>query len=157
MVLIHHDAVLLLCGEGELRSQIEDLICAEKLTGRAILLGYVHDVWGLMKRADLFISLSHYEGLPNAILEAIACDCPLILSDISSHRALLNEGEAVFVDPGQTSVLRRPSPSALKIRRKRGKGRKAKADISTFSTENVTDQYQRIYIQILSAKDLKGH
>jgi glycosyltransferase involved in cell wall biosynthesis len=158
MVLAHRDAVLLLCGEGELRSQIEGVICAENLTGRAILLGYVNDLWGLMKRADLFISVSHYEGLPNTVLEAIACDCPLLLSDISSHRAFLNEEEAFFADPARTSDVADAISACLENPEKaRQRSRKAKADISSFSVEKVTDQFQNFYEQILSRKKPRGY
>ncbi len=43
-----------------------------------------------MQMADYVISASQAEGLPNAILEAMACGCPAVLSDIAPHAQLLN-------------------------------------------------------------------
>ena len=151
MVEAQQDVVLLICGEGELQSKIKDLILEEHLTGRVILLGYVNNVWELMKRADLFISLSNYEGLPNTVLEAIACDCPLILSDIPSHRDFLNDEKALFVDQGRVSDIAAAILSCLEDpARARQRAQKARADISSFSSASVAEQYQNIYSRILS-------
>jgi glycosyltransferase involved in cell wall biosynthesis len=51
-----------------------------------------------MKRADVFVSLSKYEGNPNAVLEAMACRCPVVLSDIPAHREICDLRSAAFAD-----------------------------------------------------------
>jgi len=151
LVEAQQDVVLLICGEGELKPQIENLIHEENLTGRVILLGYVNNVWELMKRADLFISLSKYEGVPNAVLEAIACHCPLILSDIPSHRDFLNDEKALFVDQGRVSDIASAILTCLEDpKRARQRAQKARADISSFSGAIIAEQYQSIYSRILS-------
>ena len=158
MIASRRNLVLLVCGEGQLQSQIEELIREENLAGRVILPGYVNNIWGLMKRADLFISLSRYEGLPNAVLEAIACGCPLILSDIPSHRAFLSEEKAFFVDPARASNVAYAISVCLDDpERARQRAQKARTNISTFSAEYIADQYQKIYIQILADKNLSGY
>jgi glycosyltransferase involved in cell wall biosynthesis len=52
-----------------------------------------------MKKASVFVSLSAYEGCPNAVMEAVACGCSIVLSDIAAHREILDESCARFVDP----------------------------------------------------------
>ncbi len=54
-------------------------------------------VWALMKKASVFVSLSAYEGCPNTVMEAMACGCPIIVSDIPEHREILDEQSALFV------------------------------------------------------------
>ncbi|GAA5521911.1 glycosyltransferase family 4 protein [Aliifodinibius salicampi] len=46
-----------------------------------------------VRKSDVFISASLYEGLPIAVLEAMATSTPMILSDIPSHKEILSKGE----------------------------------------------------------------
>ena len=52
--------------------------------------GHVNDVARYLQAADFFVSASRSEGMPSAVLEAIACGLPLVLSDIEPHRELLD-------------------------------------------------------------------
>ena len=60
------------------------------------VLGYVSDdeKWRWFADADVFASLSAYEGLPVATLEALSFGCPVVLSDIPAHRAVIEEYDA---------------------------------------------------------------
>jgi glycosyltransferase involved in cell wall biosynthesis len=91
----------ILCGEGPQRSELEALTRDLGLEADIHFTGYLSPalVWALMKRASVFVSLSAFEGCPNAVMEAMACGCPLVLSDIPAHRALLGSDTALFVNP----------------------------------------------------------
>ncbi len=144
------DAVLLLCGEGELKPKIEEMVREKDLAARVFFLGYVQNVWEFMKRADLFISVSYYEGRPNVVLEAIACGCPLILSDIPAHRDFLLDGDALFVNPRDASALAGAIVKALEDpEMSRKMAVKAKKEVSSYSVSNTTDQYEDIYQTVL--------
>lgn len=78
------DAVFL--GDGPLRCELERSRDALEYKARIHILGYSTEVWGWLKRASLYVSLSRFEGSPNTALEAIACGCPVVLSDIEAHR-----------------------------------------------------------------------
>lgn len=151
MVLAHRDAILLLCGEGVLRSRIEDMIREENLASKVLLPGYVQNIFGLMKRADLVISISSYEGYPNAVLEAMACGCPLILSDIPAHRAFLSEEWASFVDPHSVTDIARTILDCLgNPENARRMALSASSGMLSHSPAAVVDQYEKIYYSILS-------
>ena len=98
-VMSRTPAAALLCGEGRTHAEIQALVRQLGLEDRIFLPGYVRDVWGWLKGADVFVSLSTIEGCPNTVLEAMACKCPLVVSDIPAHRQLLSDRHAVFVDP----------------------------------------------------------
>jgi glycosyltransferase involved in cell wall biosynthesis len=92
-------ACALVCGEGELHAEAIRRLRERGLGNRLLAPGFVGDVWSWMKRARVFVSVSHYEGMPNAVMEAMACGCPLVLSDIPMHREIVEPGAALFVDP----------------------------------------------------------
>lgn len=79
---------------------VNRLISANNLSSNVHLLGYVHDdeLPVLYNLADLFVYPSLYEGFGLPILEAQACGCPVITSDISSMPEVAGEG-AILVDP----------------------------------------------------------
>lgn len=88
-----------LCGDGDLRRETASLLASLNAAERVKLIGYVDPVWDWLKRADVFVSVSVFEGQPNAVLEAMAAGCAIVVSDIPAHREVLTEQSAVFVDP----------------------------------------------------------
>lgn len=109
------EAVFLVCGDGPLRSSVETEALRSPLRGRLRTLGVRHDVWALMKAARVLVSTSVFEGQPNAVLEAMACGCPLVVSDIAAHREFLDAETAAVVPLARASfaaavceVLARP-------------------------------------------------
>jgi glycosyltransferase involved in cell wall biosynthesis len=85
-------------GEGSLRGYLETLVHDCGMKDKILLPGAVPSIWGALKSARMFVSLSRYEGHPNVVLEAMACGCPLVVSDIPAHREFLDETTAVFVE-----------------------------------------------------------
>lgn len=84
------DARLLIFGDGPDRKRLEQLVTTLGLTDRVALPGYVPDVAEWLKRADLFVLPSRYEGLPAVALEAMAANCPVLSTDcFAAARSLL--------------------------------------------------------------------
>jgi glycosyltransferase involved in cell wall biosynthesis len=73
------------------------------------MLGFQNSVKEYLLKADYFISMSKSEGLPNAVIEALACKIPVILSDIPEHREffLLNEGIGTLITDGLDKALKK--------------------------------------------------
>ncbi|MGH8153272.1 MAG: glycosyltransferase family 4 protein [Rhodanobacteraceae bacterium] len=68
----HQDWHLVILGEGPLRADLERRIAGHDLVGRIAMPGFDPHVREAMRRADLFVLSSRYEGFPNALLEAMA-------------------------------------------------------------------------------------
>ncbi|MCA9246203.1 MAG: glycosyltransferase, partial [Planctomycetales bacterium] len=90
-------AELLYVGEGKLRSTLEQEIREQGLHGRVALSGLVarEQVYREFAQADFYVSTSRGEGLPVAVLEAMACGRPVILSDIPPHREIAAGAEFI--------------------------------------------------------------
>jgi len=139
--------VTILCGDGPLRSSLQAL--AERLGfgHRMIFTGYTTKLWGLMKSADAFVYLTKYEGCPNVVLEAMACGCPLIVSDIPAHREILDEGTAYFVDPLNPQAAADAIKAALESDRiADGRTARAKTRVAARTIEKMADQYEQLYL-----------
>jgi glycosyltransferase involved in cell wall biosynthesis len=96
---------LLLVGEGPERSSIEQTIAAANLRERVIVLGRRLDVHDILDTADLLVLPSYSEGMPNAVLEAMAHGLPVVASDVGGVRSLLGSGAGIVVGPRDESAL----------------------------------------------------
>lgn len=83
-----------IAGEGELKEELQKQ-ADELLPGQVHFLGYRNDLPKIYKSADLFIHPSFREGMPVALMEAMAAGVPCIASDVRGNRDLLLE-EALF-------------------------------------------------------------
>jgi glycosyltransferase involved in cell wall biosynthesis len=72
---------LVLVGEGPMRPTIEALIVALGLSDRVELTGQVADPFAWLMRASLSVTASWFEGLGNALIEALACGTPVVSTD----------------------------------------------------------------------------
>jgi glycosyltransferase involved in cell wall biosynthesis len=76
-------AVLIILGEGGLRNELEQLCTSLSINDRVLLAGFTKNPYSVLKKADCFVLSSHFEGMPNVLLEAltlriqiIATKCP---------------------------------------------------------------------------------
>lgn len=72
---------LIIYGEGELRGELEALVTELHMENRIFLPGVISNVVGTIASAKLFVLSSDYEGMPNALLEAMAMGIPCISTD----------------------------------------------------------------------------
>jgi glycosyltransferase involved in cell wall biosynthesis len=99
-------AHLLIGGDGSLRGALERQIANAGLTDRCRLVGHVEDVRVLHHALDLFVQASSYEGTPNAVLEAMALETPIVATDVGGTAELARDGvEALIVSPKNEQAL----------------------------------------------------
>ena len=79
--MIHPDSALCLCGSGETRTEIENLVKSKHLSESVHFMGIRTDVHKILNALDVYIFPSFYEGLPFALIEAQASGLPILASD----------------------------------------------------------------------------
>ena len=89
-----------ICGQGILRSETEAYAKAQGVEDRVVFLGYRRDIPHLCACADVFLHTSFQEGLPVAVMEAMACGTPIVASRIRGNVDLVEDGINGFLcDP----------------------------------------------------------
>lgn len=71
-------ARLLILGEGNQRIQLESLVAELCLCDKVSMPGFVENPFQYMKNAQVFVLSSISEGLPGALIQALACGCPVV-------------------------------------------------------------------------------
>jgi glycosyltransferase involved in cell wall biosynthesis len=101
------DVHLALIGEGPLRARLAERVAARALAGRVHLAGIRGDVPGLLAASDAFVLPSLWEGLPMALLEAMASRLPVVASRVAGTEEVLEGTDAgLMVEPGDAEALR---------------------------------------------------
>lgn len=106
-------------GEGPERAPLEELVSARGLSDRVLLPGRRTDHWRRLADADAFVLASTTEGMPNAVLEALALGTPVVvttdLTVLDELRAEVGEGALTAVARDRlaeaiAAIPRRPGP-----------------------------------------------
>ncbi|MFT3790724.1 MAG: glycosyltransferase [Rudaea sp.] len=96
---------LLIAGAGELRAPVLAQIEKHGLSAHVHLLGARDDLERFYSLLDVFVLPSWYEGLPLALLEAMACAKPVVATAVGQVPAVLRDLPVEMVAPGDTAAL----------------------------------------------------
>jgi glycosyltransferase involved in cell wall biosynthesis len=139
-------ARLVILGEGEERAAILDLARELGVAGDVRLPGYDHNPFRYMARATVFALSSIFEGLPGALIQAMACGCRVISTDCPGGSREILAG----ADPARAALVPMRDPaalargiSALLDDAARGPAR-VTHDVARFTEEAAIDQYLEV-------------
>jgi glycosyltransferase involved in cell wall biosynthesis len=100
------NASFAIAGDGPNRTALEAHAASLGVGDRVRFLGHRHDVPALLAAADLFVLPSLYEGLPLAVLEAMAAGVPVIATAIGGTDEVVRDGETgTLVPPASSEAL----------------------------------------------------
>jgi glycosyltransferase involved in cell wall biosynthesis len=99
----HPRARLLIAGGGKSRSELQALAARLNVTGRVRFLGPRDDIPELLAAADLFVLPSLKEGLPLALLEAMAARKPIVATATAGSSEVVDHGETGWLVPAADS------------------------------------------------------
>ena len=95
-------------GEGELRRELEAYIAEKNMEEFVSLPGHARDIHRKVAAASAFVLTSEYEGLPNALIEAMMLGVPSITTDYPGAEEVMEDGISGFIVPrGDSELLAR--------------------------------------------------
>jgi glycosyltransferase involved in cell wall biosynthesis len=84
---------LIILGEGRERAKLEALVSELGIAEDVSFPGFESNPYAFMARASVFVLSSAWEGLPNALIEALACGCPVVSTNCpSGPQEILDNG-----------------------------------------------------------------
>lgn len=138
---------LFICGDGVQEQELRQAAAALGVEKQVHFLGFRKDVHRLCSAADLFLFASVQEGLPVAVMEAMACGLPIVASDIRGNSDLIEPGKGGWlVQPddvdGFAAAIRGIMADRAGLERMRAHNLEK---VQRYGIEAVTAQMAQIY------------
>lgn len=142
------DTVLLIAGAGENMNKLQSKIDSEGLQSTVKLLGYRTDVKELLKASDCFVFSSFQEGLPGALMEAMASGLPCVASNIRGNTDALGDSPFMFA-PNDCDQLVLHMEKMLDPDVRYAEAEKNKVRVQKFDISEAVSAYKAIYSGLL--------
>lgn len=137
-------------GDGPEKADLIHLCEDLNLSGSVRFLGYQNDVASFLQEADAFVLPSFSEGFSIAIVEAMLCGLPTIVTKIGGPSEIVREGKTGFlINPYSEEQLRTAmwKVYSMSETERKSVGFLAQEDARRFSTENYVNELVKIYQQ----------
>ena len=148
-------ARLVLAGRGPLEQQLRDMSAALGISEHVEFAGMISDVRSILGGADIFALPSRHEGLPNALLEAMASSLPCVATRVSGSEDVIVDGDSgLIVPPEDPAAL---ASALLKLladqKRARAIGEAGRQRVQEFfSLQQATEHLERLYVTATSKR-----
>ncbi len=146
----------ILVGDGALRPAIERLIERLQLQQQIILTGWRSDIPRILSALDIFVLTSLWEGLPVAVLEAMASSKPVISTHTGGIGEIIVEGKSGFlVLPHDTNKLAQNLIVLLKdesLRKRIGENARGALDYR-FALATMAESHKNLYVDLVNRKE----
>lgn len=142
------DAKLIILGDGPLRTKLQDLVEQLNLQNHVEMPGFTKNPFKYMKRCDVFVMSSLWEGFPNVILEAMACGAKVVATDCEGGTAeILENGKwGELVEVNNSIEMAGKICEVLKTKERHC----ANERVGDFAVDNIINQYRELFINHLN-------
>jgi glycosyltransferase involved in cell wall biosynthesis len=143
---------LIMCGDGDRRTDLQQLAGARGISDHVLFLGYRFDVPRILAALDIFCLPSLYEGMPVSVLEAWAAGKPVVATDVIGIRDLIAHNiNGMLVPPGQPQAMAEAIGGLLTDSVRMQHMAAAGRDLVTrqYSLKAMVAQYAAVYEQMV--------
>lgn len=142
---------LFICGDGVQEQELRALARELGVEKQIHFLGFRQDVYRLCSSAELFLFASYQEGLPVAVMEAMACGLPIVASSIRGNTDLIDPGQGGFlVSPNDIEGFADAIGKVLADPATREQMKRYNLEkIRNYSVGAVTEQMARLYESVM--------
>ena len=144
------DLKVLIVGEGSEQAALQNMVDRAGLQENVHLLGLRMDIPDLLALFDIYALPSRWEGLPMAILEAMAAGLPIVGSAVGGVPTAVREGVNGFlVEPEDAASLAGSLERLLNdphLRRRMGEAGRKRYEAS-FTARQMTRRYEKLYLR----------
>ena len=136
-------------GEGPKKKELEKFIKEKKLKEKVKLLGSVSrgKVFEILRKSDVFVLISNWEGFPYTIIEAMSCGLAIIASDVGGIKEAINEDCGILVRRGDKEEIKNALGKLLKnpsLIREMGQNAQKRVR-EEFSLEKMLFETEKLY------------
>jgi glycosyltransferase involved in cell wall biosynthesis len=150
------DSVLLVVGDGPLLPRLQASAVNLGIGSRVRFLGERSDVPDILAAMDLYVHSSLWEGMPNAVMEAMARGRPVVATSVDGNKELITDGETGWlVEPADSEALASRIIHAAAHPREAGRMAAAAARHIElrFSADAMVTDFDRLYRNLLDKVD----
>ena len=148
------EARFAIVGEGPCRRAVDSAVRSAGLQSRILLAGGRSDIPDLLSALDLFVTTSDTEGLPNAVMEAMAAGVPVVATRVGGTHEVVSDGvTGLLVPPGRLEPLLdavRPLIRDAAARRRFGEAGRARI-ASEFGVARMIEGTRAVYDAVLAS------
>ena len=141
------DSRLIILGNGEDQEVLEKMAISSGVSDKFKIIGFQKNPYAFMAKSDIYVLPSRYEGMPNAMIEAMICGVPVIASDIPPAVEITRNGEFGINYPlDNVDTLAGEMVGMLGDKNKLEMfGKKAKERVKVFDHEVIMKRYIEVF------------
>jgi len=153
-------ARFLIVGGGSLEHDLRQRAAAVGLAREVIITGYRTDAVDLMQAFDCFVQTSLFEGMPMALLEAMALSKPIVATAVGGVPEVVEDGVCAALlssrDPQELADALVNVGAAPAVRKRMGDAGRRRYE-RNFTAAAMVSQYERLYEHFLATKKARVH
>lgn len=147
--LNRQDVRYVICGEGPLQEEYQTLVDSLGLHDRVVFAGFQADVNRFCQAADIYVMPSFREGLPVAIMEAMAAGLPCVASRIRGNVDLLPKSTLLF-DPHNVDELCAALNMAMDKEIAEAEVSRNQRTLRQFEMREAADAMKNVYMEVMN-------